>query len=83
MTMKNIIKNIILFYNMDLKVEYDILYKKWESAFNEFYETFIYYNNLECSEQEKIINKYRIYIMFRLADDYKKQLDELKNKIEK
>ena len=81
--MKNIIKNIILFYNMDLKEEYDTLHKKWESAFNEFYETFIYYNNLECSEQEKIINKYRIYIMFRLADDYKKQLDELKNKIEK
>jgi len=83
MTLKNIIKNIILFYNINLKVEYDILYKKWESAFNEFYETFIYYNNLKCSEQEKIINKYRIYIMFRLADDYKKQLDELKNKIEK
>jgi hypothetical protein len=76
-------KNIILFNNMDLKVEYDILYKKWESAFNEFYETFIYYHNLECPEDEKIINKYRIYIMFRLADDYKKQLDELKNKIEK
>jgi len=81
--MKNIIKNIILFYNMDLKVEYDTLYKKWESAFNDFYETFIYYHNLECPEHEKRANKYRIYIMFRLADDYKKQLDELQKKLNK
>ena len=83
MKMKNIIKNIILFYNMDLKVEYEILQKKWKDAFDDFYETFMYYKNIECSEDEKIANKYRIYIMFKLADDYKKQLDELKNKIEK
>lgn len=83
MKMKNIIKKILLFYNMDLKDEYDILKKKWEEAFNNFYETFMYYNNLECPEHEKNGNKCRIYIMFKLADDYKKQLDELKNKIEK
>jgi hypothetical protein len=66
---------------MDLKLEYDLLYKKWESAFNDFYETFMYYHNLECSEYEQNANKCRILIMFNLANDYKIQLDELNKKI--
>jgi rRNA maturation protein Nop10 len=40
----------------------------------------MYYNNLECPKDG---SKYRIYIMFKLADDYKKQLNELKKQIEK
>lgn len=67
--------------NMNLKLEYDELYKKWERAFNDFYETFMYYQNLECPEHEKSANKFRVYIMFSLANDYKIQLDELKEKI--
>ena len=41
----------------------------------------MYYHNLECSEYEQNANKCRILIMFNLANDYKIQLDELKEKI--
>jgi len=57
---------------MDDKLEYKLLYEKWSNALDEFY---YFITNLLPEELNLIENKIRVFILFKIADNYKSELD--------
>jgi len=57
---------------MDDKLEYKLLYEKWSNALDEFY---YFITNLSPEELNLIENKIRVFILFKIADNYKSELD--------